>query len=148
MIDIILLIILIGLGTSYILELFILEKMDSHTGPFQSKKRKVLFLSELDDEGLMQAEHYQPVALFDWFRRLFGVYDVKGYIWTVNNLRAERFTCPFCLSFWVSFPMTILAMSYIVTQGFDDAFAIGLCIVSHFAIAIISQIAYEYLFGD
>ena len=64
MIDIILLIILLGLGTSYILELFILEKMDSHTGPFQSKKREVFFLSELvDDEGFQQAEHYQTHQL-------------------------------------------------------------------------------------
>lgn len=148
MIDIILLIILLGLGTSYILELFILEKMDSHAGPFQSKKRKVFFLSELDYGEFKQAEHYQPVSLFDWFRRLFGVYHVNGYIWTVNHLRAERFTCPFCLSFWVSFPGTITLSIYMIAYEYELMPFVGVCLFAHFAIAIISQIIYKYLFGD
>jgi hypothetical protein len=148
MIDIILLIMLIGLGTSYILELLILERKDSHVGPFQSKKRKVLFLSEIDNGGFTQAEHFQPVSLFDWCRRLFGIYHVKGPIWTVNDLRAERFTCPFCLSFWVSFPGTITLSIYMIAHEYEPTPFVGVCLFSHFAIAIISQITYEYLFGD
>lgn len=148
MIDIILLIMLIGLGTSYLLELFVLEKMDSHVGPFQSKTRKVLFMSDTDDEGFTQSEHFQPVSLFDWFRRLFGVYYVNGPIWTVNNLRAERFTCPFCLSFWVSFPGTITLSIYMIAHEYELTPFFGVCLFAHFTIAIISQITYKYLFGD
>lgn len=67
----------------------------SHYGPFSSSKK---FVTRVKNN------YHQPVTLFDWIRRLsFNPYEVNGDLWVIQEKRLEVWTCPFCLSFWVSF---------------------------------------------
>mgnify|MGYP005847519507 CR=1 FL=1 len=129
--DVILHILIMGVAATYPLKCLILEPKTSHEGPFKSKSKHVYFRDE---------EHTQAVALFDWFRRLFGVYKVEGDIWRVVHNRYEYFSCPFCLSFWVAFlfsvPYTLITEQYLWS------------VVTHFAIAIISRICYKVIFDE
>ena len=95
--------IILGIAAAYPLNALILERKMSHEGPFKSKNRTVTFLMETGEDGITLGIHKQRVCLWDWIRRIDGVYDVKGDEWYVNAWRAERWTCPFCLSFWISF---------------------------------------------
>lgn len=95
----------LALACAYIVHCLILVEKDSHEGPFKAKNRLVVFPG---------SAHVQMVSLFDWVRRIFGVYTLnrketgKEY-WVVNPEAAERWECPFCLSFWAAIPFTIFA---------------------------------------
>lgn len=125
--------VLLGIPAAYLLRVLLLDEMDSHEGPFQSARRTVKF----PDSG-----HEQSVALWDWLRRPFGVYEVKGDTWVVRLKRAERFTCPFCLSFWTSLvlsvPYWLLTMQPLTLQSFFWL------LVFHFTIAVSSRTVYRY----
>lgn len=85
------LVILCGLAAAYSTYVLLLEQKDSHFGPFPDYSRIVDF-----------GDHVQPVTLFDWIRRLFGVYEIHGKTWVVRmGSKSERWECPFCLSFWM-----------------------------------------------
>lgn len=131
--DVFLAVIICGVAAAYPLRSLILIERDDHEGPFRSKTLFVRFPS---------TGHVQRVALFDWIRRLTGVYEVTGVEWVVREgtTQVERITCPFCLSWWASLPFSI---------GLSLYFRTGLIgIPAHFAIAIIAQVAYKYLFQD
>lgn len=128
--------VLLGVAATYPLRALILEPKERyHEGPFASEKRHVYFKSE---------EYVQRVALFDWVRRLFGVYRVEknpdgSELWVVVEDKAARFTCPFCLSWWVSFIFTAIFFAH-NRMPLEWLFAVN-CIV-----AVVSQAFYSYLF--
>lgn len=90
------LLVLFGLAAAYSTKvlLFDTEKIESHYGPFLDYSRFISFI-----------DHNRPVTLFDWIRRPFGVYNIQGKQWVVDeklNRKIDRWTCPYCLSFWLS----------------------------------------------
>lgn len=104
----------------------------SHFGPFRSKDKKVIFVI---------SENEQPVVLWDWIRRLFGVYTIVGNNWYIEDNReaVERFTCPFCLSFWTSIPFSALC----IIHYFEEYIPALIWIFPvHFTIAVVSQVIY------
>jgi hypothetical protein len=128
--------IILGLATGYLVRSFLLTEKRSHEGPFKLPKRYVVF---------PETDHIQRAALFDMVRRAVGVYEVAVYgdgnfYWKVKSDPAERWTCPFCLSFWVSLPATIL----FVHLSQDLMWAIP----AHFAISTLAIIAYGLIEGS
>lgn len=132
------LVLMLGASATYLLRSMYLMERDSHEGPFRSRIRYVRF----PDTG-----HVQHVALFDWIRRLAGAYEVKGYQWTVRegDTRSERFTCPYCLSFWTSMPFTAI---FFLLGPYKSGIELLMVIAAHFGIAIISQVIFKALWGD
>lgn len=136
--NLILYILFFGVAATYPLRALLLEKKDlNHEGPFASEYRWVFHVED---------SWTQRVALFDWIRRLFGVYEVskstsdpRKEIWKVVPGKAARFECPFCLSWWVCVPFTGLFAH--ITR--IDPILIP---VAHCAIATISQVVYRHLF--
>ncbi len=121
--------IIAALACAYLTKIFLLQEKDSHEGPFVLKNVGVFF----SDTG-----HFQKAALFDVIRRLFGVYETKKvsenhYIWTVKPLRAEAWSCPFCLSFWMSLVIHLL----LLTGYFDTVTSF---VMSIFAVAAVSSL--------
>lgn len=94
--------------TYYVTQVLLLEEKDSHYGPFPSNKRRVNWSQTIPTVlGPMFRDYSAPVTVFDWIRRIFRVYAIEkegdGYeIWHVIDARAEVWTCPRCLSFWVA----------------------------------------------
>jgi hypothetical protein len=104
-----------------------LVEKQSHYGPWPSKTRRVIWsqvVSADDYSGNFYREYTQPVTVFDWVRRLFGLYIVevipadpvknipKEELWYVRQEREEVWTCPICLSFWVAIPPAVLFALY------------------------------------
>lgn len=128
---------LLGFPAAYITRSLRLTPVSSHEGPFKSKTHVVEFPqhSYIDpNDGFKKTlpAHQQALTLFDWIRRPFGVYKVEGNTWIVQNDSAERWTCLFCLSFWVSSPFTLL----IYLNG-SDLLWLPVC---HFGIATVSTL--------
>jgi hypothetical protein len=92
-------------ATYYLVTIFLLEKKTSHEGPFILPDVYVWFREEEDD-------HIQRASIFDIVRLLFGVYQYDSItkILTVKNRSwlAELWTCPICLSFWMSLVVCLL----------------------------------------
>lgn len=116
--------VVLALAQAYAVRCLLLEQKDGHEGPF--KFGAVIYFP--------QTAHAQRACLWDRIRNLFGVYerqDDSPNIWRVKQDAAERWTCAFCLSFWVSFlfcipfcayfdlilfyPVVHLALSYLST---------------------------------
>ena len=122
---------LMGIPSAYIVHVMILKPKISHEGPFPIKRR-VIFLF---DEGL---EHSQKAALFDVIRRIFGAYHVTENGWIVKtNALGEVWSCPTCLSFWAA-----LLFSIPLAFWFPEPI---LAVPVHFGIAAIST-AFHYKF--
>ena len=124
----------LGVPAAYVLRSLILERTTSHEGPFKSNHLRVVF-PEVED----LPEHSQAVAFFDYIRLLFGVYKRSGKYWIVQYGQAERFTCPFCLSFWVAYLFSIPAVIIFELNPI-------LWVPVHLGIASASQIIYKHLF--
>jgi hypothetical protein len=136
--------VLSGAG-AYILNALELERKNSHEGPFKSDSKVVVFPQQehYDSaavETWIETEHRQAVALWDWLRRLDGVYRVEGNEWHVIPKRAERWTCSFCLSFWTTLPLTIF---FTVVTGLWMWF-----FVVHLATAVLSVMIKRWAFGE
>lgn len=118
-------ILLLGLACAYVVECLLLEEKIGHEGPFKLKSTFILF----PDTG-----HIQQASFFDIIRRMCGVYYWKaennGFqtTWTVHPDRSERFTCPFCLSFWIAL---LFSTPYVLLNSLPPFTAW----TSHFAIA-------------
>lgn len=131
----------LGIASEYMLRNMILMERESHEGPFRSSKsvRKVRFA---------ESGHTQHVAMFDWIRRLFGVYDIQHSFgveeWVVYEHReqVERFTCQHCLSWWVCLPFSIGLT--LAVFGASPSFLIWIFPI-HCFMAVISQVIYKYL---
>lgn len=94
---------IMAVATTYITNVMLLERKTSHFGPFPSTKKFLFFHVDYDDDGAELEMHLQPVTLFDWLRRLFGAYSIKGDTWNVRDgALSEVWTCPKCLSFWMA----------------------------------------------
>lgn len=132
---------LLGIPMAYVLRCLLLEEKDGHEGPFKSSTEWVFFPGCEDQDGTAVAPHRQRVALFDRIRRVFGVYQVQDNIWTVQSDKAERFTCPHCLSFWCAF---LFAIPYAFSLPTTEE-AIAWYIPIHLSIAISAQIIHKYL---
>lgn len=128
-IDIIYLV-LLSLMTAIITHILILERRESHFGPFQDANRIVLFPPDLENLSDWQ----QPVTLFDWIRRLFGVYTVKQHVWYVNPVHSQRWTCPICLSFWIALVVTGISFYYVLPENFF------MCVLTLFSVYAMSAI--------
>ncbi len=90
---------LYGLAVYYVTQILLFEKKDSHHGPFPHATKRVRHAYVIDGNPAL---YEYPVTLFDWVRRLFGLYNVHGEVWLTNHKRLEMWTCPICLSFWVA----------------------------------------------
>lgn len=122
-----------ALALAYLVRVMLLVEKEDHEGPWPSNDQKVYFAD---------SEHIQRVALFDRLRRLFGVYKVTDDIWTVYGPRAEMWTCPVCLSFWLSLPISALLL---LSEPFwQSPFFVFL----PFALATAARLVVRYAFGD
>jgi hypothetical protein len=82
-------------------------------GPFEDVQKFVV------DNGT----HEGSVHLFDRIRRLFGAYQIEDtgegtFVWRTTP-RVGVFRCPKCLSFWVSFLVSVPFIFYLGTQSSD-----------------------------
>lgn len=127
-----------GIAQSYWLGALILEKKDHHEGPFKSKENIVVF-PEGGDGFEYWAEHRQSVCLWDHIRKVFGVYEIEGWQWTVKKDASEPWSCPFCLSFWLAIPTAILFIREFKIKTILGYFGV------HGFIAILSQVFHKYL---
>lgn len=107
-------VLLAGIAAAYFTRVFLFQEKISHHGPFPSKKR---FVRSMIRQGDTVIQHQQPVTLFDWVRRLTTrCYDIAepddlgDIYWYTRPARMEMWTCPTCLSFWMSFPFTLLVI--------------------------------------
>ena len=98
------LLVLAAAAVFYLTKVLLFEEKTSHFGPFASTSEWVI----------RQSTHYQqPVTLFDRIRRWspFNPYNVQMIegegLWAVDEKRMERWTCPKCLSFWISLAVTL-----------------------------------------
>lgn len=91
--------IIVSLALAYTTYILLLRRKSSHFGPFPSTTKVVRF---------HDPDHVQPVTFFDYIRRVFGVYQVQGDVWTVDAIRCQRWECPFCLSFWIAIGFAIV----------------------------------------
>ena len=127
-----------GAPASYFMKCMILEPKEDHFGFLKSSKSVVVFA---------ESGHEQPVVFWDHIRRIFGAYVIYDsapdkWIVEVNRTKTERFTCPFCLSFWTAIPFTIVW--YFLN---DSLFIATLVLIpTHLTIAVMSQIFYKELF--
>jgi hypothetical protein len=122
----------VTLALAYIVKVMLLEEKEDHEGPWPSAVKKVYF---------QKAEHIQRVALFDYIRRIFGAYHVSGDLWTVNEGRAEVWTCPTCLSFWLAMPFSFILF---LSEPFWQS---GFVLILPFALASLSRLIIRYAFG-
>lgn len=135
-------VVILGIAGAYILNALLLEKRTSHEGPFKDFKRTVVFPQDewMDgDTKVVEPEHVQSVALWDWFRRIDGVYIVSGNTWLVDKWRAERWTCPYCLSFWTTIPLSLLFCLFSGLWFWLPAVHLAIAVISVF----FRRIAYE-----
>lgn len=135
MIQTLLLSALFGIPAAYVLHCLLLEEKEGHYGPFRSESKKVIFIS---------SQHEQPVVLWDYLRRIFGVYTVVENQWYVEDSKVavERWTCPFCLSFWLTIPWSIFAILNIFGMSID---ALIWIIPVHFTICMASYALHRAL---
>ncbi len=123
-------VLLLGLATAYVTKCLVLEEKHSHIGPFLLKDTFILF---------PESGHIQEAALFDLIRRVFGAYELSDEsndfqtVWAVHPHRSERFTCPFCLSFWTA---ALFSIPFMWLFQIDPI----LLPVVHFAIASLSTL--------
>lgn len=137
-----------GLAAAYILRSLLLEVKEDHFGPFQDYSRWVRF-----HKGTSR-EHLQPVTLFDWIRRFAGVYTVTKdpmtstdwWWWDVKDGEgSERWTCQHCLSWWTAIPFSLLV---VVWKFGVSVSTFAFWLPTNFAIAIVSQICFRFLWPD
>lgn len=132
-----------GLVVFYLVRVLLFEEKVSHYGPWPSKRRQVVWYKMTKPSGFY--EYTQPVTAFDWVRRIFGVYRVSKIgdksqgteeeLWYVNEARAEVWTCPVCLSFW----MAILPAAYIAVVS-----SVPNALLSLVAMAAISVLLHSF----
>lgn len=135
MIDLLIAIIIVGVGTSYIVQYLLLVRKNSHFGFFSSKDKVIVFSEKIiNHDGYSEVipRHEQPVTPLDYLRRIARAFRVDGNEWHVTN-HADVWTCPFCLSFWIAF-----LGSYYIYQIYEVQSLIFMLFV-HFAIAYIAQ---------
>lgn len=115
----------------YIVRALLLEEKTSHEGPFLFKNLHILFPA---------TNHIQRAGLFDVIRRLGGAYrrdpDVLN-AWVVDENRSQVWTCPFCLSFWLSL---VFSVPLIISNG-DLWYAVP----AHFAVCVSAVVVAKLL---
>lgn len=117
---------------AYLVKVLMLEEKEDHEGPWPALFGRVYF---------PESEHLQRVALFDRIRRIFGVYIIEDNLWTVNEARAELWTCPVCLSFWVALPISALLL---LSEPFWQS---PFLLILPFALSSASRLIVKYAFG-
>lgn len=122
---------LLGAPLAYLLTILLLQEKADHEGPFASDTKTVVFPSG----------HTQRVAFFDYLRSFFGVYLVSGDQWFVTP-KAERFTCPVCLGFWLALLLTIPFTAIYGTHGAYEF------VLLHLSAVTSANVIYRYGFGD
>lgn len=145
-IDVVLVCLFMSCAGTYFLRCMHLFERESHEGPLQSpvSRRYVLF---------KESGHIQKVALFDWLRRPFGVYQIASSNgmeeWLVDEdaENTERFTCPFCLSLWTMIFFSVPVALWIALGHGIIVFFVVLPYI-HLFMAAFAQVIYEYAWGD
>lgn len=113
--------ILLGFPASYVLMVMLLTKKRGFEGPFKDWSRTIYFPAEYDESA-----HTQPVALFDWARRLFGAYRISDRIWFVRGgSLGEVWRCPKCLGFWTALPFSVVYCIEFVSEPIWFWFPVG-----------------------
>lgn len=121
-----------GFFVYYLVKTLLFEERISHFGPFVDKNIIVRSTSrEVVDGKVNFSFHDQPASIFDKIRQSITkcykveiASDGKSY-WFVDEERIEVWTCPKCLSFWMSAPIFF----YVLIKDRDLLKAI-LCAVS------------------
>lgn len=94
-----------ALAVFYATQVLLFRERETHQGPFPSETEFVY---------RKRNGYSQPVNLFDRIRRFtLNPYDVDADLglWHVNERAMERWTCPKCLSAWVSlFFVTVILL--------------------------------------
>lgn len=77
-----------------------------HIGPFLSSELivKVVISDPETEPRVVERPHH----FFDYFRAVFGLYEIDGNVWAVRPERLQLWLCPVCLSFWVTVVMGLL----------------------------------------
>lgn len=93
----------------YLTKVLLFEEKVSHHGPFPSTSEWVQRPS---------TSYTQPVTLFDRVRRwTLNPYTIQKfdgeYLWVLDEKKLERWTCPKCLSFWISLAVTVFILVFI-----------------------------------
>jgi hypothetical protein len=112
-------ILLSGFATFYITWVLLFPGQDENAGPCPSKRRVVVFIYKDPSTGSVM-NYTRPVTLFDWVRRLFGVYSAvkepashpDKIVWVVSTDKLPVWLCPTCLGFWVAVVVNFAIMFY------------------------------------
>lgn len=121
-------ILLLAFAVYYFTQVLLFD--EAKAGPFLSKKAIVAW-SEINPAGERILKK-RPVAFFDRFRRLFGLYTIavdpdQSAVWTLKESRTLFWSCPHCLGFWVAFVISAawfgfqLNFSYFFMAWFSTA---------------------------
>lgn len=98
-----------GLTVYYITSVLL---YDDNPQPVSIGTKKVILYGEIDKETNTVKEITHPVGIFDYIRRVSGLYVVMDDAWIVNKKVLWLWLCPKCLSFWVSlFLAMVLSLS-------------------------------------
>jgi hypothetical protein len=120
------LLIKVCLAVFYLTKILLYQEKESHYGPFPSTEKSTY----REATG-----HVQPVTLFDWVRRFtLNPYSIHDDTWIIDERKMERWSCPTCLSFWITLPFTAYMLVTGKTKGLFNLF------VTHFAITAVSAI--------
>lgn len=105
----------------YVTRILLFDHKEEPSGPLPDTQKRVrhVFLAQ---EGAKRQVYEAPVQLFDYVRRIFGLYDIQrdtgaaGAIWLVRESHLAVWTCALCLGFWVAL---ILAPIWILIFNHD-----------------------------
>jgi len=90
------------LSVAYITRCLLLS---NETGPMPHASIMVVFESN-------GQKFTRSANLFDFIRRVFGLYKITGLVWTQKD--RELWHCPYCLSFWIN---VFLAIPFLLAFG-------------------------------
>jgi hypothetical protein len=97
----------LSFAVSYLVRVLLFEERVSHFGPWPSREATVVRIRKEGDEVSI---YKQPVTFFDrirfWTSRAYEI-DQENNEWYVREDRMEMWSCPKCLTFWMSAAVVI-----------------------------------------
>lgn len=118
-------------ATMYLMSILLWHEEGEH-GPFPDNRRDVVRLRQVMEDHI--TEYRVRVTLFDWVRRVFGLYDVSRYedvsgnvrfIWLVREERLPVWACTRCLSFWAALAVCI-PLNFSIPLWWMPMFVLGM----------------------
>lgn len=115
----------------YVSKVMLFENGDDVGGPLVSE-------TEFIYDDVLHEQH--PVNLFDRIRRaIFNPYHVHDGLWEVDQRRIQVWSCPTCLSFWVSF---LVSIPFFFSKKFSIGHLLN-TISLHFALSGFSTLLHQ-----